>query len=121
MTVSRCNAVGARLMLGIALMIASYGMLTPHPPVRLGIEQGDKILHLATFFGLALLADLGWPRRGFVPAKYLPLLAFGIAIECIQYYIPGRSFSLGDILADGAGLALYGLLALPGLRWARIR
>ena len=121
MAISRCNSIGAQLLLGIALLISTYAMLTPHPPVVLSMHQGDKLLHLATFLGLALLADLGWPGRGFVAAKYLPLLAFGIAIECIQYYVPGRSFSLGDILADAAGLALYGLALLPGLRLARIR
>jgi VanZ family protein len=37
---------------------------------------------------------------------------YGIVMELIQkYFIPNRSFDIGDILADGAGSALGLLLA----------
>jgi VanZ family protein len=116
-----CNSAGARLLLGIALLATAYGMLSPQPVAELALPQGDKLAHLLSFLILAALADFSWPLSGFSPRKYLSLLGYGTALESVQYLIPTRSFELLDIAADAAGLALYGLVALPGLRKARIR
>ena len=107
---SRCNQAGARLGLALALLVATWLMLTPAPPAAAG-QVNDKLAHLLTFAGLAFLAHAGWPQRGFSPRLWLPLLAYGLAIEGLQYFVPGRSYSLYDWLADASGLALYGLLA----------
>jgi VanZ family protein len=121
MPVSDCNSVGARLLLGLALVVVTYGMLSPQPVADLPLPQGDKLAHLLSFLVLALLADLGWAASGFGPWKYLPLLGYGIAMECVQYYLPGRDFELLDIVADAAGLALYSLILSPVLRKVGIR
>jgi VanZ family protein len=114
--ISRCNSVGFRLMLGLALVIITTLALMPDPqPVATELPL-DKITHLAAFLVLAWLTDAGWPEHGFVAWKWLPLLAYGLAIEVIQIAVPGRFFDLADLAADGAGLALYGLAALPLLR-----
>ena len=52
--------------------------------------------------------------------KWGPLLAYGLAIELLQSQIPNRLFSIGDLAANAAGLALYALLALA-LRKSRRR
>ena len=54
-------------------------------------------------------------------AKILALLAFGLAIEVVQHFLPHRDASLLDIAADVAGIALYAaarplFLTIPLLR-----
>jgi len=114
--ISRCNSVGFRLMLGLALVIITALALMPDPqPVDSELPI-DKITHLAAFLVLAWLTDGGWPQHGFVAWKWVPLLAYGLAIELVQITVPGRFFDLADLAADGAGLAVYGLAVLPMLR-----
>ena len=122
MPITRCNSAGFQILLGLALLVASAAMLSPKAPESLlSLEWEDTLWHLLTFVVLAFLADAGWPDKGFVPAKYLPLFAYGIGIELLQQLIPNRHLGLDDMIADGAGLLLYGLLILPLLRRWRIR
>jgi len=122
MPITRCNAAGFQILLGLALLVASIAMLSPGEPEQPLLFPGeDKLWHLLTFAVLAFLADAGWPDKGFVPLKYLPLCAYGIGIEILQNYIPNRQFGLDDLVADGTGLLLYGALALPLLRRWQIR
>lgn len=122
MAVSNCNAVGACLLLALALLFATWALLSPHPPqVGPVFDQVDKLWHLLAFFGLALLSDIGWPQRGFDARKYLPLALYGGLTEGLQHFVPGRELSSLDLLADLAGIATYGLLALPLLRRLAIR
>jgi len=97
-----------RLLLVLALLLVTWLALTPSLPALPG--QSDKLGHLLAFFGLAFLADFSFPKRGFDAAKYLPLLTYGLVIELLQSTLPSRFGSVADLLADGAGLALYVLL-----------
>ena len=45
------------------------------------------------------------------------LLGFGLGIEIIQAHLPYREFSLADLAADAAGIAI-GLFPWPGIRKA---
>ena len=81
--------------------------------------MNDKLGHLAAFALLALLVHASWSHRNFDWRMILPLLAYGIAIECAQYFIPNRFFSLLDILADGTGILLYLLLLPLLLHWRK--
>lgn len=65
----------------------------------------DKLQHAAAF--IALWA-LGW-RAGLRQPVWLlaaGLLVFGVAIEVAQSFTPDRQPSLGDVVADAAGIAL---------------
>lgn len=77
---------------------------------------GDKVLHAGAFLVLAALLDFSFPATAFGAAKITALLAYGIAIEIAQHFLPFRGFSLLDWLADGAGVALYGVAATPILK-----
>ena len=78
-------------------------------------DINDKFGHTAAFLCLAFLLDFAYPRRVWGAEKLLPLLAYGLFIELVQYFIPYRTFSLWDLAADGLGLMLYPL-ALPLLK-----
>ncbi len=109
--ISPCNQSGARLLLALALLIVTYMMLTPSPgPIQASVN--DKAGHALAFFVLSLLSHAGWARHDFNWRFVLPLLAYGIVMECIQYFIPHRFFSSADILADTAGILVYICLLL---------
>ena len=66
-------------------------------------EESDKIVHFIMYFFCAGIFY-------FLKIKYYVLFAilYGFLIEIIQYFIPWRSFSLGDILANSLGaIAFY--------------
>lgn len=64
----------------------------------------DKAEHSGTFFILMVLAWLGYRRQCALLTLALSLIAYGIAIECLQYLIPSRSFSLLDMVANTTGV-----------------
>jgi VanZ family protein len=85
----------------------------------LGIPNFDKYVHIILFGGMVLLWSYFFYSRKKSPQKlktiffgiFLFALFNGILMEYIQlYFIPGRSFDVGDMFADllGASLA-YGI------------
>lgn len=65
--------------------------------------QADKLRHAVAF--LALWAIGRRARLQPTWALALGLLSFGIGIELLQALTPHRESSLGDVLADVAGIA----------------
>ena len=86
--------------------LTSYLSLMPQEFLPSGINIWDKLSHSIAFTALALSAAFGWPEKGFVRSVLIPLLLFGVLIEVIQYFIPGREFSLLDMLADAIGIII---------------
>jgi VanZ family protein len=113
---SHRRGLGVRILLGLAVLLATYFALNPGPVGMPGLPFGDKAAHLATYVVLAALVDAGWPDTGFTPRKWLVLLLYGLAIEAVQSTIPSRDFSLADMAANLAGVALYALAVAPILR-----
>jgi VanZ family protein len=98
-----------RIALTTALLGIGYLATTPMTyPVVSSIN--DKVEHLVAFLLLAFLGDFAFPRYAWSWRKYLPLMGYGLLLETIQYFLPFRSFSLADLLADAIGLALYPVL-----------
>ena len=85
---------------------------------NIDIPWMDKWVHIGLFSIMAFLTCL-WIYKKQVQVsnwkKYfiicgLVCLGYGIAMEFVQkYYVPGRSFDPGDIVADGVG-SLLGVL-----------
>ena len=42
------------------------------------------------------------------------MMAYALFIECVQYFLPARSFELGDIGVDVVGI-LFGLVLLRAI------
>lgn len=88
----------------------------------------DKFLHAGTFGALAIFFGLWftnarWEKNRLIVALYcvgLCLLA-GVLDEYHQSFVPGRSVSVGDIIADvfggTCGITLYALVK----PWKRLR
>jgi VanZ family protein len=89
--------------------------------------HADKLVHAMLFFVLVwLFYQAGSQQES--PSKKLALIivaaiVYGIAIEYMQkYWIPNRSFDLGDILADATGCLLVPLaLRLNTMRLKQCR
>lgn len=112
-----------RISLAVAVAAISYLATAPLDAVPL-LSLGDKVLHAAAFLLLAALLDYSFPASAFTGAKISTLLVYGIAIEITQHFLPFRSFSLLDWLADAGGVSLYVVAATPLLKrtpWLRRR
>ena len=108
-----CNQMGARLFLSLALLVITYMALTPLPEI---IQENinDKLGHALVFLFLAALAHAGWPEQGFGWRHGVWLMAYGLGLECAQYFVPGRFFSVADMLADAVGILAWLSLARLG-------
>lgn len=76
------------------------------------VNLWDKAEHAITFAALMLLAWTAFQHRYSQKILAFSLIAYGIAIECIQYFIPSRSFSVLDMVADSTGVFFILLLIL---------
>jgi len=95
----------------LLLAVVITASLYPLPPgsLRHGL---DKILHCATYLSLMVSLDFAFISGRWLLTKLVLLLFCSWLIEIAQQYLPPRQFSLGDLLANLAGLVLGLLLAL---------
>lgn len=98
---------------GLVLAIIAFSLM-PSPP-DLGVNQGDKLGHLAAY-GLTTL----WFAQPYTGRRQriglaLGMVALGIALEYGQRATGYRSFEVADMLADALGVAIGWLLAPPRL------
>jgi VanZ family protein len=89
--------------------------LIPPPPEMLGVENEDKLGHIAAY-GLLMW----WFAQDVLAARRragmaLALIALGVALEFLQGWGGLRSFSVADMVADAAGVAVGWALAPPRL------
>jgi VanZ family protein len=75
-----------------------------------GYSVNDKLLHAAGIAFLCMATDITY-RMHYARTASL-MFSYGAMIEIIQYFIPYRSFSLYDMLANGVGIAIYWVLRL---------
>jgi VanZ family protein len=92
-------AFAPALVVVLAGSVADFGDL-PQP------AGSDKLEHAVAFLVLGMLALRGFPRLPAWRAIFPGLLAYGMLIECIQWTLPWRQFSIGDWVADGVGVVL---------------
>jgi VanZ family protein len=89
-----------------ALAVVAWGELTPHPP-RAAVLLWDKAEHFIAYFGLTLLASLGWGLRRSLVWVFAAMVALGGALEIIQSFV-GRDAEWDDFFANDLG-AVAGL------------
>jgi len=67
--------------------------------------KSDKVNHVLAFGFLTLIAQISYPHLSTLK-RFLCLLTYGVALELIQYFLPWRSCSMADIVADIIGIVL---------------
>jgi len=104
-----------RILFAVALVAGTYLALAPAPARLPGFDVSDKIEHMLGLAVLAFLLDRSQPsaRWGYWQLTAPLLFAYGGLIEILQSFTPNRSPELLDLLADGLGIVLYGLLRQP--------
>ncbi|KEQ19592.1 hypothetical protein GZ78_06735 [Endozoicomonas numazuensis] len=80
-------------------------------------EVSDKLQHITAFLVLAFLIDASTPEKSFNVWKVGCLMLYGLLIEWLQLQTDYRFFSLADLFADLAGIALY-IFTIPV--WKRL-
>ena len=100
----------ARIILIASVATILWLALSPNPPNPAGLFDLDKVNHVGAFFVLSLLADYSYLARSAVVPKGMALLGFGLLIEGLQYWVGYRYFEVADLVADGGGVVLYGLV-----------
>ena len=90
-----------------ALAVVAWGELTPHPPKAAALLW-DKAEHFIAYFGLTLLASLGWGLRRSLVFVFAAVVALGGALEILQSLV-GRDAEWDDFFANALG-ALAGLV-----------
>ena len=103
----------ARFVLIACAATTLWLALSPDPPNPAGLFDLDKVNHVGAFFVLSLLADYSYLARSALVPKGMALLGFGLLIEGLQYWIGYRYFEIADLVADGGGILLYGLVRNP--------
>ena len=99
-----------------AVIILIVTLVSGVKDANIEFKSFDKITHSIIFAILALLMVIGFAKQNrFKELKFkaeqstfLVCLCYGVLIEFIQYLLPYRAFSWGDVLADSFG-ALIGL------------
>lgn len=99
------------------------GCVVAFSPAEAGLQPklNDKFLHFVGFVLMGWLCHLAHPRGAYW-YQILGLAMFGMGVELVQAYLPYRTFSWLDWVADLSGLlAYYVLLASPTIRFLRGR
>jgi VanZ family protein len=102
-----------RVLLLLLVVAILWLALSPVPPKT--VDTGwDKANHAMAFAALGFVSVWAvWPRPRGWAWLVLALLAFGGAIEIAQTFLPPREGDWWDLLADGVGIAVGLLFALP--------
>jgi VanZ family protein len=87
---------------------------------NLSVKIWDKLIHAAEYLPVGFLLT-GWlanwkrPPRGrvvFVVVVLVMVLVLGALDETHQFFVPGRTASVGDLLADVVGGTLGAIIGL---------
>jgi VanZ family protein len=68
------------------------------------VSAQDKLLHFGAYALVTALAMLSIRSRRNRLLGLLLLVVLGISLEVAQMFVPGRSFELWDIAANGGGV-----------------
>jgi VanZ family protein len=108
MTLSRTAVATFRVVLAVTAIVI-FHLATTEYSYSAVEGTNDKLNHVLAFGALSLLIDWSFPRSRFAAAKIAALLAYGVLIEVVQYFLPTREASSLDLLADGVGIAAYAI------------
>jgi VanZ family protein len=115
----------ALLLWSVAVTAVIVGSLLPASTLNGmhydSLAPNDKVVHFLGYAMLALIpiALLELLSLGLVLAA--SMIPMGICLEFLQRLVPGRSFEVGDLIANSTGVILGALIALSVRRELRRR
>jgi len=90
----------------ISIILVGCLFLTPRIEIPYQFSGADKLAHCLAYAWLAILPFFGFARMGTAFTGAFSMVPLGIGLEFAQKYVPGRDFSVADMIANGAGVAL---------------
>ena len=88
----------------ISILLVSYYSLTPRLEFPVDFWNADKVYHLLAYGWLAILPIFGYSTKKRAMIASISMIFLGIGLEIGQIYVPGRTFSFLDILANSLGV-----------------
>jgi VanZ family protein len=102
---------------GVSICAVVFLSLVPRVELPVDFWNADKLYHCAAYGWLALLPVIGFADRRTALSAALSMIPLGLLLEVGQYFIPGRMFSIPDILANTLGVILGVLLGRHIGKW----
>lgn len=100
------NSRLARTLFVVIFVVVSVLFFWSSPPSGpSGVTHLDKVVHFGLFFIVAASLHYAFRLRYWV--SLLILTFYGVSIEVIQSYIPGRGADIWDLVADLAGAVSF--------------
>lgn len=114
-------AIAAIFTVIAIIMLANQGLAPRYFGFLYGFPGGDKVAHFAILGTLTFLVTFAFPRTRAIGSwqfALAPLIILAlISIEELsQGFIPWRTLSLSDWLANVSGIVVGGLLGLKAAR-----
>jgi hypothetical protein len=105
------------------LVMVTIGSLLPPTSFPSWVDLGgnrDKVAHFIAYFFTALLFYLAFRPRFRRSDIYAIVFAagYGALLELAQLFVPGRTCSLGDLVANFSGVIFF--FALYRLLWGKM-
>ncbi|WP_407356675.1 VanZ family protein [Methanolobus sp. WCC5] len=105
------------LMYELAYILEGLGLAYFIDIAEYAHQNMDKIAHMILYFGLGILLHLTFRNsENVILRRYAAIFAFslgiiyGITDEIHQSFVPGRTASMHDLLANGIGLTIAQIL-----------
>ena len=96
------------LIISISYAILIFALSSISNPPQTGIEHSDKTAHFLLYFGFGVALYFASMELKNYDIKYSLIVGslYGITDEIHQYFVPNRSFDIGDIIIDVIGVFL---------------
>lgn len=98
------NSTIFKIMFFLCVVVILY-LATTTQEIKPLEHTWDKANHFIAFITLYILLSLAYQSLN-IKIKALILIGYGIFIEIVQYFIPGRDFSGLDVVADSIGIVI---------------
>ena len=104
------------ILWALAVAFVVVGSLLPGPVLTRihfsAVAPNDKVVHFVGYTVLALFPVAFLELLGMGLALAASMVPMGILLEFLQKLVPGRSFEIGDMLANSFGVATGIVLAM---------
>lgn len=90
----------------ISIGLVSYLSLTPRIRFPLEFWSADKVYHAISYLWLAFLPFFVFERVKMALVGALSVTILGFGLEVFQSVVPGRFFSIADMIANSSGATL---------------
>ncbi|MCP4578138.1 MAG: hypothetical protein GY846_17845 [Deltaproteobacteria bacterium] len=88
------------------MAIVIYQSLSPRMEIPYDFKDADKIVHFLAYLWLAALPFFVFQVPKTALAGALCMVPMGAGLEFAQHYVPGRCFSVADMVANCLGVMM---------------